>query len=239
MTVQQLDIRALEDKCTQIRLDLLDEVEVAGSGHYGSCLSPSRSSCASTTHCWTCVPPSRSGPRATASCSARGTPALPSTRSSPISGSSRRRSSRTFTRLGSRLGDHPDMKKVPGFDFSSGRSATGSPSLSGWLRLRPCRATTTGSRRSWATESSTRARSGRRVAYAGHRKLSICSASWTSTPCRSTARPRACSTFEPLEDKWSAFGWHVERVDGHDLEATPRGVRNVDERRTIADRSRP
>ena len=39
MTVRQLDIRALENKCTQIRLDLLEEVEVAGSGHYGSCLS--------------------------------------------------------------------------------------------------------------------------------------------------------------------------------------------------------
>ena len=26
----------------------------------------------------------------------------------------------TYTRLGSRLGDHPDMRKVPGFDFSAG-----------------------------------------------------------------------------------------------------------------------
>src|SRR6185312_8633875 len=26
----------------------------------------------------------------------------------------------TFTRLGSTLGDHPDMKKIPGIDFSSG-----------------------------------------------------------------------------------------------------------------------
>ena len=39
MTVKQLDIRALQDKCTEMRLALLDEVEVAGSGHYGSCLS--------------------------------------------------------------------------------------------------------------------------------------------------------------------------------------------------------
>lgn len=23
--------------------------------------------------------------------------------------------------------------------------------------------------------------------------------------------------FEPLEDKWRAFGWHVQRVDGNDL----------------------
>lgn len=25
--------------------------------------------------------------------------------------------------------------------------------------------------------------------------------------------------FEPLADKWAAFGWHVQRVDGHDLSA--------------------
>jgi transketolase len=25
--------------------------------------------------------------------------------------------------------------------------------------------------------------------------------------------------FEPLADKWKAFGWHVQRVDGNDLPA--------------------
>lgn len=25
--------------------------------------------------------------------------------------------------------------------------------------------------------------------------------------------------FEPLADKWAAFGWHVQRVDGNDLTA--------------------
>ena len=28
--------------------------------------------------------------------------------------------------------------------------------------------------------------------------------------------------FEPLADKWLAFGWHVERVDGNDLDAVIR-----------------
>src|SRR5215217_6930878 len=29
--------------------------------------------------------------------------------------------------------------------------------------------------------------------------------------------------FEPLADKWAAFGWHVQRVDGNDLGAVVRG----------------
>lgn len=28
--------------------------------------------------------------------------------------------------------------------------------------------------------------------------------------------------FEPLADKWAAFGWHVQRVDGNDIEAVRR-----------------
>ena len=27
------------------------------------------------------------------------------------------------------------------------------------------------------------------------------------------------TSIEPLVDKWRAFGWHVEEVDGHDVEA--------------------
>jgi transketolase len=31
--------------------------------------------------------------------------------------------------------------------------------------------------------------------------------------------------FEPLADKWAAFGWHVQRVDGNDLPAVLSRVR--------------
>ena len=31
--------------------------------------------------------------------------------------------------------------------------------------------------------------------------------------------------FEPLADKWAAFGWHVQRVDGNDLAGRARRVR--------------
>ncbi len=32
-------------------------------------------------------------------------------------------------------------------------------------------------------------------------------------------RPRDIMGFEPLADKWAAFGWHVQRLDGNDLPA--------------------
>jgi transketolase len=38
--------------------------------------------------------------------------------------------------------------------------------------------------------------------------------------------------FEPLADKWAAFGWHVQRVDGNDLPAV---VRAFDAARALAE----
>jgi transketolase len=32
--------------------------------------------------------------------------------------------------------------------------------------------------------------------------------------------------FEPLADKWAAFGWHVQRIDGNDLAAVLAGLRH-------------
>ena len=38
--------------------------------------------------------------------------------------------------------------------------------------------------------------------------------------------------FEPLADKWLAFGWHVERVDGNDLDAV---IKAFDRARALPD----
>jgi transketolase len=47
--------------------------------------------------------------------------------------------------------------------------------------------------------------------------------------------------FEPLQDKWTAFGWHVQRVDGNDIDAlvaafdTARGLKEPKPRVIICD----
>jgi transketolase len=38
--------------------------------------------------------------------------------------------------------------------------------------------------------------------------------------------------FEPLADKWAAFGWHVQRIDGNDLNAV---VKAFDTARALKD----
>jgi len=51
--------------------------------------------------------------------------------------------------------------------------------------------------------------------------------------------PRCDELPEPLEEKWTAFGWAVRRVDGHDLCGIDRGVAARPRRRPAVRRDRP
>jgi transketolase len=52
---------------------------------------------------------------------------------------------------------------------------------------------------------------------AGHRKLSNLTLIIDRNGLQQGARVDDTNTLEPLADKWRAFGWAVEQVDGHDV----------------------
>lgn len=65
---------------------------------------------------------------------------------------------------------------------------------------------------------------------AGHRKLENLTLIIDRNRLQQGARTEETAALDPLEDKWRAFGWHVETVDGHDvhhlhavLSASPHG----------------
>jgi transketolase len=65
---------------------------------------------------------------------------------------------------------------------------------------------------------------------AGHRKLENLTLIVDRNRLQQGARTEETASLDPLDDKWRAFGWHVEMVDGHDhqqlydvLRASPRG----------------
>lgn len=65
---------------------------------------------------------------------------------------------------------------------------------------------------------------------AGHRKLENLTLIVDRNRLQQGARTEETAGLDPLDDKWRAFGWHVEMVDGHDhqklyevLSASPRG----------------
>jgi transketolase len=65
---------------------------------------------------------------------------------------------------------------------------------------------------------------------AGHRKLENLTLIVDRNRLQQGARTEDTASLNPLDDKWRAFGWHVESIDGHDhgqllgvLNASPRG----------------
>lgn len=124
-----------------------------------------------------------------------------------------------YTRLGSPFGDHPDMKKIPGIDFSSGSLGHGlsiavGMAFAGRVGERPyrtfCMLGDGELHEGQVWEAATAAghyRLGKLVAIVDRNRL--CIDGFTDD----------VMSVEPIEDRFAAFGWQTHRVDGHDAGA--------------------
>jgi transketolase len=124
-----------------------------------------------------------------------------------------------YTRLGNPLGDHPDMSRVPGIDFSSGSlghalSAGLGMTLGGRLAGREFNVFALlgdgelQEGQVWeATMSAAHHRARRLIAIVDRNEHSL------------DGKVEDVMGVEPLLDKWRAFGWEAHEVDGHDVPA--------------------
>ena len=123
----------------------------------------------------------------------------------------------TYTRLGSPFGDHPDMKKVIGIDFSSGSLGHGLSiglgiALAGRMQGRDFRTYVMlgdgelAEGQIWeAVMAASQFKLGSLVAIVDRNGLSI------------DGHTEDVMAIEPVEDRFSAFGWDVQRINGHDI----------------------
>jgi transketolase len=122
-----------------------------------------------------------------------------------------------YTRLGNPLGDHPDMRKVPGIDFSSGSlghalSAGFGMALGGRMQGRDFRVFVLlgdgelNEGQVWeAAMAAAHHRTRNLIAIVDRNRFSL------------DGDVDDGLGIEPLSDKWTAFGWKVHEVDGHDV----------------------
>lgn len=141
-----------------------------------------------------------------------------------------------YTRLGSPLGDHPDMRKVPGVDFSSGsigHALSNGVGMALGARFRKQDFDVfvllgDGEMQEgqvWeAALSAATHRLGRLVAIVDRNGYQL------------DGSVDDIAAVEPLADKWRAFGWEVHEVDGHDVVALANLLRRIKADRT---RSQP
>jgi transketolase len=122
-----------------------------------------------------------------------------------------------YTRLGSPFGDHPDMKKVAGVDFSSGSLGHGlsvgvGMALAARVQKRDNRIYCLlgdgelAEGQIWeAAMSAAHFRLGSLVAIVDRNGLCI------------DGHTEEVMGIEPLVDRFAGFGWQVSRIDGHDF----------------------
>ncbi|MCX8279089.1 transketolase [Phyllobacterium sp. 0TCS1.6C] len=133
----------------------------------------------------------------------------------------------SYTRLGSPLGDHPDMTKVPGVDFSSGSIGHALSNgvgmlLGGRFQKRDFNV--------FVLLGDGEMQEGQvweaALSAASH-GLSNLIAIVDRNGYQLDGKVDDILAVEPLDEKWQAFGWEVHTVNGHDIHALTALLRQV------------
>lgn len=125
----------------------------------------------------------------------------------------------TYTRLGSAFGDHPDMRLVPGIDFSSGSLGHGL-SIGVGIALS---ARVQGRRyRTYVMVGDGELAEGQiweAVMAASHFGLGMLTCIVDRNQLCIDGFTEDVMSVEPLGERFASFGWSVQRIDGHDVTA--------------------
>lgn len=126
----------------------------------------------------------------------------------------------SYTRLGNPLGDHPDMRRVPGVDFSSGSLGHGLSIGSGMAqaaRMRGYEET-----RAWVLLGDQELNEGEiweAAGFASHFSLGNLIAIVDANQMGLDGMTEEVMSVEPIGERFAAFGWRVVEIDGHDVDS--------------------
>jgi len=123
----------------------------------------------------------------------------------------------TLRKLGSRLQGHPDMRKVPGVEMSTGSLGQGLSAANGMAIAAKLNKQ---DYRVYALLGDGEIQEGQiweAAMAASHYKLDNVTAFLDHNGFQIDGPVREVMSPEPVADKWRAFGWHVVEIDGHDI----------------------
>lgn len=209
----------LERRADFIRVQTLELTEIAGSGHYTSVFSCAEILAVLYDHALRLDPGRPDWPDRDRFLLGKGHaaigvyPVLADLGYFPVDWLAR------YGQVGNPLGDHPDMRTVPGFDFSSGSlgknlSVGVGMALAGRLGGRDYRTVVLlgdgelNEGQVWeAAQAAAHHRLGNLVAIVDANGLSL------------DGRVQEVMGVEPIAGKFEAFGWRAVELDGHDVDA--------------------
>lgn len=132
-----------------------------------------------------------------------------------------------YTRLGSPLGDHPDMRKVPGVDFSSGSIGHALSNAVGMALAQRWTGTDFTVFCMMGDGEMQEGQVWEAALSASSHKLGKLIAIIDRNGFQLDGRVEDLTSIEPLDEKWRAFGWEVHTVDGHDIAAVTELLRRL------------
>lgn len=122
----------------------------------------------------------------------------------------------TFAKAETRLGGHPNRRKLPGIETNTGPLGHGLPVAVG---IAVGAEITDSDARVFVAIGDGEMQEGSNweaIMYAGHRGLANLTLIVDKNDLQQGARVSATNTLDPLDAKLAAFGWDVSVVDGHD-----------------------
>lgn len=216
--LKESELKVLEEKALMVRREVVRLTDIAGSGHYGSAFSIAEMLAALYYRLLDVRPAEPDWPERDRFLMGKGHAAIGLFPILADLGFFEKSVLDTYTRLGSPLGDHPNMRKVPGADFSSG-SIGHNLSVSVGIAL-GLRSQDLGGRVvcMMGDGEQNEGQVWEAAASAAHFGLTNLVGIVDRNAVCSDGRTRDIMDMEPLSEKWSAFGWEVLHLsDGHDL----------------------
>ncbi len=211
------EVRMLREKARYIRLETIRLIEIAKVGHYSSVFSCAEIFAALYYDVMRLRPGEPAWPDRDRFLMGKGHAAVGLFPVLADHGFISRDLLDGYTRLGSPLGDHPDMTKVPGVDFSSGSighalSNGAGMALAGRMNQRDYHV--------FVMLGDGEMQEGQvweAALFAAHQRLSRLVAIIDRNGYQLDGKVDDVIGVESLKDKWQAFGWDVYEVDGHNL----------------------
>ncbi len=217
MATPHLPVEQLPARARDIRKEVIRMLAAAGSGHPGGSLSEAEILAALYFHLLRCDPrrPDWEDRDRFVLSKGHGVPALYAAMA--LAGYFPKEKLSTLRQLGSPLQGHPDMRRLPGLEASSGSLGQG---LSVAIGIALALALDRKGCWTYCLMGDGENQEGQvweAAAFAGFRRLDHLIAIVDYNKFQLDGAIKDIGDLEPLTSKWEAFRWHVQEVDGHDI----------------------
>ncbi len=211
-------LEKIEEKALDIRRDIVKMISLAGSGHPGGSLSAVEIVAALYFGAMNHDPTDPKWPKRDRFVLSKGHSAPVLYASLAEAGYFDRSELWTLRKLGSRLQGHPDMRKLPGIEISTGSLGQGLAVANGMAMAAKINDEDHSVFTLIGDGESQEGEIWEAALFASHNRLDNLIAFTDFNDLQIDGRVSAIKDVCPIDEKWSSFGWHVICVDGHNIE---------------------